>query len=207
MKPKDKSIKWSPEIAYAVGLITTDGNLSPDGRHLSMVSNDLQLLETLKNCLKINNKIVPKFSTFTGKYSSHVIQFGNVIFYRWLTGIGLMPNKSKRIKSLKIPDKYFFHFLRGHLDGDGNVRKYMDKIFPKSQRLYLRFYSASLEHLRWLQKNISKLAKTKGYVQKKTNEYELVYAKKDSLKLLPLIYPDKNIPCLIRKYKIVESFL
>jgi len=207
MKPRGKPIIWSPEIAYAVGLITTDGNLSPDGRHIDITSNDFQLLETAKKCLVINNKITPKYSGSTGLKSSYHIQFGNVIFYKWLESIGLMPNKSKILGHLKIPEKYFFHFLRGFLDGDGNVLRYMDKVFPKSERLYLRFYCASTKHLEWLQKNTKKLANINGRIKKDTKIYTLVYAKKESLKLLPLIYPNKNVHCLIRKYKQIESFL
>lgn len=32
-KNKDFVFRWSPEMAYAIGLLTTDGNLSKDGRH------------------------------------------------------------------------------------------------------------------------------------------------------------------------------
>lgn len=207
MKPRGKPVKWSPKIAYVVGLITTDGNLSPDGRHIDITSNDSQLLETAKKCLKIENKITPKYSGSTGWKSSYHIQFGNVIFYKWLLNIGLMPNKSKIIGPLEIPEKYFFHFLRGFLDGDGNILKYMDKVFPKSERLYLRFYCASTKHLKWLQENIRRLAKIEGRIKKDAKIYTLVYAKKESLKLIPLIYPNKNVPCLTRKYKLIESFI
>ena len=118
-----------------------------------------------------------------------------------------MPNKSKVIKSLKIPDEYFFHFLRGHLDGDGNIWRYMDKIFPNSERLYLRFASASLPHLEWLQKRISTLADVNGYIEKRSDASYLIFAKTNSLKLLPKIYPEKNVPCLHRKYNQIKSFL
>lgn len=43
MKPKGKPVKWSPKIAYAVGLITTDGSLSKDGRHIDLTSKDRRL--------------------------------------------------------------------------------------------------------------------------------------------------------------------
>ena len=66
MKPKGKPVTWIPVIAHAVGLITTDGNLSSDGRHMDITSNDFQLLETVKKCLQINNRITPKFSGSTG---------------------------------------------------------------------------------------------------------------------------------------------
>ena len=43
---------WPP-VAYAIGLIATDGNLSRDGRHMSVVSKDVDLLETLRRCLTL----------------------------------------------------------------------------------------------------------------------------------------------------------
>ena len=122
-RPLRESVAWSPDIAYVVGLITTDGCLSPDRRHIDFTSNDRSQIENVKKCLGLKNRIVKKYSGFTKKFSSLHIQFGDVTLYRWLISIGLMPNKSKRIKSLKIPDKLFFDFLRGHMDGDGTILK------------------------------------------------------------------------------------
>ncbi|MBI4994022.1 hypothetical protein HZC21_00030 [Candidatus Peregrinibacteria bacterium] len=34
-----KEFKWTPALAYAIGLLATDGNLSKDGRHITMTSN------------------------------------------------------------------------------------------------------------------------------------------------------------------------
>lgn len=50
-------IRWSNELAYAVGLIATDGNLSKDGRHIELTSKDTEQLETFKRCLKLKNRI------------------------------------------------------------------------------------------------------------------------------------------------------
>ncbi len=207
MKPKGRPVRWNREIAYVVGLITTDGNLSIDGYHLEMTSNDIQLLDTFKRCLGIKNKIAAKFSTYTGKKSCYRVQFGNVILYKWLLNLGLMPNKSKKLGVLKIPDKYFFHFLRGHLDGDGCIRKYQDPIYPNSKRLYIRFFSASPRHIQWIQKKIKLLLGIEGYTRHEVTGLLLSFAKKDSLKLLPYLYPTKNVPCLKRKYKIIKEFL
>src|SRR5262245_38267293 len=41
-------IEWSAELAYTVGLIATDGCLSGDGRHLSVVSKNIDLLQTVQ---------------------------------------------------------------------------------------------------------------------------------------------------------------
>lgn len=207
MKPKGKPIKWSSAIAYAVGLITTDGCLSPDGRHLILVSKEIPLLKTFKKCLGLKNKIGSRRSGYTGKKDCHHVQFGNVILYKWLLNIGLMPNKTKRVGSLKISNKYFFDFLRGHLDGDGGICRYQDPVYPNSKRLYIRFCSASLKHLQWLQKKIKSLLKIKGFIVRGDRIFSLRFAKKDSLILLPRLYPEENIPCLQRKYKIVKNLL
>ena len=207
MKPRGKPIKWSPEIAYTVGLMTTDGSLSIDGRHLNITSNDIQLLNTFKKCLGINNKIGLKSSGYTGKKNSHYVQFGNVILYRWLLDIGLMPNKTWSLKSLKVPGKYFFDFLRGHLDGDGCIRTFMDPVYPNSQRLYVNFNSASLYHIEWLRKKIKSLADIEGFIMKNNTIFCLTYAKKESLTLLSYLYPNRKIPLLKRKYKIAKQFL
>ena len=65
MKPLNK-IKtiWSPELAYAVGLIATDGCLYKDGRHLAFVSKDLQLIKIFMKCLGLKVKISKKESGY-----------------------------------------------------------------------------------------------------------------------------------------------
>jgi len=114
MRPLGKvRIKWSPEFAYAIGLLATDGNLSSDGRHFDFTSNDREQLTNFMRCLGIKVKVGFKRSGYTGKKSPR-IQFGDVKLYRFLVGIGFMPRKSKVIAKIDIPKEYFFDFLRGH---------------------------------------------------------------------------------------------
>lgn len=124
-KPKSttKSFQWTPDLSYIVGLLTTDGCLSNDRRHIIMRSSDIQLLETFKKCLKINNKIG---ITQNGNIRSYRVQYGDVQFYNWLLGIGLYPAKTYTLGKIFIPPRYFRDFLRGHLDGDGSIITYQD---------------------------------------------------------------------------------
>src|SRR5687768_5212863 len=46
---------WTSALAYAVGLIATDGNLSGDGRHIAIPSKDIDLLECLRRCPGLTN--------------------------------------------------------------------------------------------------------------------------------------------------------
>ena len=209
MKPQRKvKIKWSPEFAYAIGLITTDGCLSGDGRHIDFTSKDISLLKTFLKCLGIKNKIGRKTSGYShNKYTR--IQFGDVIFYRFLLGIGLTPAKSKILDKVDIPEKYFFDFLRGHFDGDGTFYSYYDPRWKSSFMFYTVFISASLKHLEWLRTRLIKTLKIKGHVthDKQKVAYQLKYAKSESLKILQKMYYNKKSPCLERKYLKIKKAL
>lgn len=207
-KENENNIKWSPELSYAVGLLTTDGNLSKDKRHIEFTSKDLQLLKTFKKCLGLKNKIGFKIGGYSGKKYPR-IQFSNVALYNWLIEIGLMPKKSKIMGSISIPDNYFFDFLRGHFDGDGSCYSYWDKRWHSSFMFYISFLSASQKHIIWLKNNIEKLTKVKGYLSKIQNDgvYQLKYAKGDSKILICKMYYQKNLPHLNRKYKKLNKIL
>jgi hypothetical protein len=199
------TVEWSAPMAYVVGLIATDGCLSGDGRHIDFTSKDVDLIETFKKCLGLNNQIGIKQGGFgTTVYR---IQFSDVKLYKWLQEIGLTSDKTKIISELDIPDEWFFDFLRGHLDGDGNIRVYQDPIYPNSQRLYTKFSSASLAHLEWLRESIWRMLNISGQIRSRTRVYKLVYAKRASVILLQAMYHDPNVPCLERKRRLVESFL
>lgn len=212
MKPLGKvKIEWSPEFAYAIGLLVTDGCLSKDGRHFDFTSNDKEQLLNFMQCLDIKVKIGHKTSGYSGKRYTR-IQFGDVNFYKFLLGIGLMPAKTKIISALKIPKEYFFDFLRGHFDGDGTFYSYWDPRWRSSFMFYTVFISASKNHIDWLRKIIFKLVKIKGHITRSVSDstYQLKYAKSESLKLLPKLYYDKydkKVICLSRKRLKIERAL
>ena len=103
---------WTPELAYIVGLMVTDGNLSKDKRHMSMRSSDLDLLNTFKICLNLKNKISQTKNDGYAKRPCYRIQFGNVQLFQWFEQIGIFPNKTYTIGEIKIPDKYFRDFFK-----------------------------------------------------------------------------------------------
>lgn len=201
-KNKNYQMVWSPDFAYAIGLLAADGNLSNDGRHIDLTSKDIQLLNTFKKCVKLNGV---KISTKSDGYSETKylrIQFSNVRLYRWLLGIGLMPNKSKTISELKIPNKYFFDFLRGCFDGDGYFYSYWDKRWKNSFMFYTVFTSASQTHIQWLRYKIEKFLGIKGHLNrdKGNSLWRLKYAKNESRKLLSKLYYSESLSCSQRKY-------
>ncbi|MDD2689934.1 MAG: LAGLIDADG family homing endonuclease [Candidatus Omnitrophica bacterium] len=211
--------KWTPELAYIVGLITTDGSLSKDKRHIDFTSNDLQLLKTFKKCLSLRNKISKKFSSHKSARKSYHLQFSDVKFYNWLLTIGLMPNKTYHLGKIKIPKLYFRDFLRGYLDGDGSIFTYTDKYMSykgkhyKYNRIYTALNSASHKNLSWIKDILRKELNITGAFnswlknEKCVPAWTLRFAKKESLQILPWIYYRSNLPCLIRKRRVAEKFL
>lgn len=192
---------WSNKLAYAIGLIVTDGSLSKDGRHIVMTSKDKEQIINFIDALGAKNKISVKGSSFNPGKKYFYVQVGNVKLYRFLLGVGVTPNKTKTINKLKIPKKYFADFLRGHLDGDGCTYSYWDPRWKSSFMLYTTFYSASIDHIVWLRSRIADILGLNGAVkkQKKNNMISLTFAKKESVILLKKIYYQNNLLCLTRK--------
>ena len=201
MKPrKQVAIKWNSNFAYALGLITTDGNLYNDGYHFDFTSKDKYLIQLFAKCLGLKNKIGRKTSGYTGRTDAFRIQFGDVNFYKWCLEFGLKPNKSKRLKGLKVPDKFFFDFLRGCFDGDGSMYAYWDPRWHSSYMFYLQFASASSPFLIWLRNTIKRLAKIDGKINNMKKARQLRYAKNGTIAVFNKMFYDKNVSCLRRKF-------
>lgn len=197
------STKWSSDLAYAVGLLASDGNLSKDGRHMDLTSKDKGQIIAFKNCLDLNVKIGMKTSGYTGRNDYFRVQFGDVLFYQWLLDIGLAPNKSKTLGELKIPDEHFFDFLRGCFDGDGSMYAYWDPRWHSSYMFYLNFASASPLFLSWLQSTIKRLAKVKGRIGsggRGRSTQQLRFAKRETTVLFNKMFYSPDIPFLKRKF-------
>lgn len=207
-KPKGKvTIKWSPEFAYAIGLLATDGNLASIKRHITLVSNDIDQVKTFKRCLRIDNKITRHQSGVSPRDGFRV-QFGDVLFYAFLNSIGITARKSLTIGRLKIPTKYYFDFLLGHFDGDGTFWSYWDKRWRSSFMFYMYFYSASKKHIRWIQQQNQHLLGIKGHVVKNKSDvtYSLRYAKRETIILVRRMYRTGK-PYLYRKYLKIQTAL
>ena len=209
-KPAGKvKLEWSPEFAYAIGLITADGCLSKDGRHIDFTSKDIELIQLFQKSLGIEVHIGRKARGSLKKKVYFVTQFSDVLFYRFLESIGLTPAKSKTISSVAVPKKYFLDFLRGYFDGDGCSYSYYDPVYEKSYRFYISFASASPKYFDWLRENLREMLGVKGFISYNRNKppyLQLKYSKKEAVLISKAMYYSENIPRLQRKHlKITKS--
>lgn len=108
---------WSDEMAYLLGYITADGGVRPHKYELKMKSIDYELLEYAKKLLKTNYEIKSEKNTrcyVLVVYSKKIIES--------LAKLGIYARKSLTVQMAKVPDKYFWSYLRGLVDGDGTIR-------------------------------------------------------------------------------------
>lgn len=216
----ETSIAWNSNIAYAIGLLVTDGSLSKDGRHIIFTSKDYNLILAFNYCLHIKGKITINPKSTLSKHTVYKIQTSNVALYRWLNTIGIFSQKTFTISKLHIPDAVFRDFLRGHLDGDGSIVHYKDKYLTTVNktyvydRLFIYFLSASKNHIQWIQRSIQRLYCIHGSINilsnksaKKHDMYRLKFSTKEAKMLLPLLYWNTSVPCLQRKFVIAKQYL
>ena len=126
-----------------------------------------------------------------------------------------MPDKAFRLLRVEIPEELLPDFVRGYLDGDGNINVYLDRHnVDRYQneayvywRLSVRFHCGSRPFLDWIQENLARLVQTRGTVVPAGSIWVLKYAKHDSLRLLPWIYYAPGLPTLERKRARFASYL
>ncbi len=194
--------KWSANLAYAIGLITTDGCLASNSSLIDLTSKDKEQLENFMNALNLKLKIGKKSSGSKKEKTYYRVQFKSRLFYDFLLSIGLHPKKSLNLGKIILPDKYFFNFLRGCFDGDGYSYSYWDSRWKSSFMLYVCFVSASSIFVDWIRYKIYQKLKIKGHISsvtKKNKYYQLKYSKKDSMCLIKEMYKGKNNIFLSRK--------
>ena len=191
---------WSPEMAYVLGLIITDGCVSGAGQ-VSLSMNDQELLEKVKKVMGSEHNITPSKHQ-AGLYCFH---FAREKLIEDLHKFGVFPRKSLTVNFPDVPQKFLTDFIRGVFDGDGSV--YFEPHSPKNPlRLRSKFVSSSKQFIEGLHMALEFLGmpKRKIYQQKTKNawSYSLVFCHRDSKKLFEILYKNtKNGLFLDRKYR------
>jgi hypothetical protein len=201
---------WSPDIAYAVGLLATDGNVSARRSIVSFTSSEIELIELFTRALHVSPRPFRKPGGF-GSWTNQVALWDPEL-HDWLVLVGVMPRKTFRLSEIAVPDSFLAPLARGLLDGDGSVLSYWHvpnrRQYPGHQNLRLttRFYSASLRHVEWLAHRLGSVFSLTGSIgvdARATREnplYHLQYAKRASQVLLSALYSDDAAPRLARKH-------
>lgn len=194
---------------YIIGYIAADGYLSKDGRHINITSKDRDHLYSIRKALFLKNKIGRKYRSNEKVKTYSQLQFGDVNFYRYLLGLGFLQQKSLNLGVIKVEKGYFADFLRGVIDGDGNISSWIHKT-NQSRQWSLRIVSAAYLFISWLANKIEEHFKVKGklYIRKSKHRKNpicvLKFGKTFAKIILSQIYYDG---CLALKRKFAKAEL
>ena len=211
----DDRMMWSPEFAYAVGLVASDGNLQANVNEVRLASTDRQIIDLYCHCLGIrphdidasewgNRSATPVHVRVERrppyKEQYHII-FSDYVYRRRLEQIGLTPDKSCTLGPLQVPDPFFRDFLRGEFDGDGcwSVARRL-----KHSALLGIFTSGSPAYLGWLQEGIRRLA---GIANGHIVRIDLRYQGESAEQLGQFMYYTPGVPCLARKHTKWQAWI
>lgn len=202
LKLRNKDIKWSKDIAYLVGLITSDGTLECNSNRVSFSSSDLELVEFVKeiatSSLTYNSNSISSIE-HEGYKTEYRYQFSHRKFYQFLIDIGLMPSKSLRIGKMNIPNQYFNHFLRGEFDGDGGFK-------DTKYGLYFNIVSGAESFVKWLKSRIDRALSVEGGSirhRPRKDVWGITYYIRDTQLICNYMYNNADY-YLSRKYNMAE---
>lgn len=194
--------KWSPKMAYVLGLLMTDGCISKVKKgsyKVSLCLNDKDLLDKVLDTMCSNR------SAKASKYQAglYVFMVGREKLAKDLMGLGMKPRKSLDLEFPDVPSKYLADFIRGIFDGDGSV--FFDKRSPNFP-LRSKFMSGSKRFIDTLENKLRQLGMPIRNIYRQSTKngalYMFRYAHKDSTKLFKILYRNtlENGLFLRRKY-------
>jgi len=210
--------EWSDKMAYVLGVICTDGYLSPSKdkdplkkskasiSRFSVFQKEPELLEKILSLMECNAKLVYQKKT---EYKSGVAGEGyffhinNEKIYEDLIRLGLTPKKSLTLKFPELPPPYARHFIRGCWDGDGSFHY-------ESGRFGASFVSGSLKFIESMLAELYKagLPKRTIHKHKSVAVYYFKYYSAQCIKLYEYLYdsvPESQY--LTRKHDLIERFV
>ncbi|TCU72831.1 hypothetical protein EV204_105167 [Tissierella praeacuta] len=198
---------WSHELAYFLGWVASDGNISMSKNVFRITSTDIEHLESLFSLFSYG--WTTTIREWNSKEQSHYLPAGTISIAREdimnkLIDYGIPPNKSLIMEMPYIPSEYVRDFVRGVFEGDGCIT-YKNNLSPK-----IVFATGSKNFAYGLGKAIEKQTGLKIHVYVDCKEtWTLEYDSITSVKML-FQYMYKGVPSeliLKRKYNVfVELF-
>ena len=122
----------TPNKAYALGMIFSDGTVSKNGNYIvvALQSRDKSVLDLLNHEYGGDRKL--SFIKYSDKnpnwQDQYVLSVSSNKMKNDLIRHGAIPNKSLSLEFPKdIPQDLIRHFIRGYFDGDGSLSKTEDR--------------------------------------------------------------------------------
>lgn len=210
----DESMYWLGFL-YADGCVNkkTEENMNLE---LGLKLEDIEHLEKFKRFLKTDYEVKTRTQKLSYKnneeYKSARIIIYGTDFIKKIVSLGVTPRKSLTldIPNILLENAFFYSFIRGYIDGDGCY--YNPSKISNDVKLNLLGTKEVLEKIKeYLLSNgleyvyISKESKTKDISK---NTFILtINRQEEMLKLINLLYRDRECTCLSRKLVKIKKFL
>lgn len=198
---------WSSEMAWVLGLMFADGNVSPNGNGwvCTLTSIDQSLLKKAALLLGTNSPIRKQKNR-----NAFRLTVGNTLIGRDLIAFGCIPAKSLVKQFPIIPDALLSHFVRGLWDGNGCIRGFNRQQVNSNPRVVTAVYSSgsaafaiSLRDMIFQHTGVN--ANVGEYER---HQYKIPYWQDKARKVLSWIYQDSTPQTrLERKFSIASEFL
>jgi intein-encoded DNA endonuclease-like protein len=196
--------------AYYLGIFYADGSVSNNKNHrtsqfsITLKDTDehilLDLIHDLKsNCVLYNGGCSINNKTFKNKR----LVISNYKFINILKKFGMDSNNNYKKHVPRLNNKFYSHFVRGFLDGDGYITKHHHKSRDKKRRyghiatgFAITYKSFGID----LIKLINKFTAVNGKLYKMKSIWAIRYTHNKAKKILQWIY-DNPIRKLNRKHE------
>lgn len=199
--------EWSANMAYILGFLAADGNLSKSSYCIRISSIDKEHLEKINKELESEHPLKSQSNKLGSWY---ILTINSMVIYADLLKLGLTPNKSLTLdmRNISIPKEYQKDFFRGYFDGDGCFSYYYrkDGVSPHPN---FSITSGSPYMYCYLKRMLFELEdnKSKFSIHKiKNNKFDFKANVKLIDKIFYWMYYD-NCLCLDRKYEKYKFYI
>lgn len=144
-KDEDYFSKQSHNMAWLLGFLASDGTVSSSDNtiKIGLSAKDKEILEKIKEEVKIENKIV-EYTTNSG-FDCVDLHWTCARHKATLAEYGITPNKTFTIKPpTQLSKEYYIDYIRGYFDGDGSINLIQGK------NLRWQICGATEEILQWI---------------------------------------------------------
>jgi hypothetical protein len=113
----------TPEKAYILGLIFSDGSVTDRALKISLQITDINILEKVKNIMEYTGNVKIYKSKKPNVKDSAILQIYSKKLIKDLNNLGCVKNKTYSLE-YPIISNFNSHFIRGVFDGDGCITNF-----------------------------------------------------------------------------------
>ena len=176
-------------MAYVLGFFAADGNMIKTKRKTHFIAiqlTDKEIVYAIRKTMNADHTISRRTRS-SSERDIYRLQIGSKEMYEDLLKLGFSQNKTKRLLVPDMPKKYFFDFVRGYFDGDGNV--WVGEVHKERKTrtlvIQIAFTSVSKDFLISLKNKLHEHGVIGGsiYSHKTKNYSRLAFVNSDALKI------------------------